>query len=40
MVDTLRQSDAEKIGERLSKEFAGADVGVFRVFCQGGRGDI
>jgi hypothetical protein len=40
MVDTLRQGDAEKIGERLSKEFVNADVGVFRVLCQGGRGDI
>ena len=40
MVDTLRQSDAEKLGQRLSKEFAGAEVGVFRVLCQGGRGDI
>jgi hypothetical protein len=38
MVDTLRQDDAEKIGERLSKEFTGADVGVFRVLCQLGRG--
>ena len=27
MVDTLRQGDAEKLGERLSKAFAGADVG-------------
>ena len=40
MVDTLRQGDAEKLGERLSKEFPGADVGVFRVLCHGGRGDI
>jgi len=38
MVDTLRQDDAEKLGERLSKEFAGADVGVFRVLCQLGNG--
>jgi hypothetical protein len=40
MVDTLRQSDAEKLGERLSKQFAGSEVGVFRVLCQLGRGDI
>ena len=39
MVDTLRQADAEKLGERLSKQFAGAEVGVFRVLCQVGRGD-
>ena len=39
MVDTLRQADAEKLGERLSQQFAGAEVGVFRVLCQLGRGD-
>ena len=40
MVDTLRQSDAEKLGARLAKDFAGADVGVFRVLCQLGNGAI
>jgi hypothetical protein len=40
MVDTLRQGDAEKIGERLSSQFAGTDVGVFRVLCQIGSGDL
>jgi hypothetical protein len=40
LVDTLRQADAEKIGERLSRQFAGAEVGVFRVLCQLGRGDL
>ena len=39
MVDTLRQDDAEKLGERLSQQFAGAEVGVFRVLCQLGQGD-
>jgi len=38
MADTLRQSDAEKLGERLAKDFAGAEVGVFRVLCQLGNG--
>ena len=38
MVDTLRQGDAEKLGQRLSMEFPGADVGVFRVLCQLGNG--
>ena len=38
MVDTLRQSEAEKLGERLATEFTGADVGVFRVLCQLGNG--
>ena len=40
MVDTLRQADAEKLGERLAKQFTGADVGVFRVLCQLGNGAI
>ena len=40
MVDTLRQSEAEILGARLAKEFAGADVGVFRVLCQLGNGAI
>ena len=40
MIDTLRQSDAEKLGARLSREFATAEVGVFRVLCQLGRGDV
>lgn len=39
LVDTLRQGDAEKLGERLSEQYAGADVGVFRVLCQLGRKD-
>ena len=39
MVDTLRQSEAEKIGERLSRQFSAAEVGVFRVLCQLGRRD-
>jgi hypothetical protein len=40
MVDTLHQSDAEKLGERLSQQFAGTEVGVFRVLCQLGNGGI
>ena len=39
MVDTLRQAGAEMLGECLSQQFAGAEVGVFRVLCQLGRGD-
>jgi len=38
MADTLYQGDAEKLGDRLAKQFAGADVGVFRVLCQLGNG--
>ena len=38
MVDTLRQAEAEKLGERLAAEFKNADIGVFRVLCQLGNG--
>ena len=38
MVDTLRQGDAEPLGERFSQQFIGADIGVFRVLCQLGQG--
>jgi len=40
MVDTLRQQDGEQLGARLSKQSPQADVGVFRVLCQLGRGDL
>jgi hypothetical protein len=40
MVDTLRQADAEKIGAAFARTFPGTDVGVFRVLCQLGRGDL
>jgi hypothetical protein len=40
MVDTLRQADAETIGASLAKKFSGTEVGVFRVLCQLGRGDL
>jgi hypothetical protein len=40
MVDTLRQADAEKIGATMTKTFPGTEVGVFRVLCHLGRGDL
>ena len=40
MVDTLRLADAETIGASLAKKFPGTEVGVFRVLCQLGRGDL
>jgi hypothetical protein len=40
MADTLRQSDAEELGARLAGQFPTADVGVFRVLCQLGNGDL
>jgi len=39
LIDTLYQEDAAAIGDQLAKQFPGADVGVFRVLCQIGRGD-
>jgi hypothetical protein len=40
MIDTLRQDDAESLGARMARQFPAADVGVFRVLCQMGRGDL
>ncbi len=40
MIDTLRQDAAEQTGARLATRFPGTDVGVFRVLCQLGRGDL
>jgi hypothetical protein len=40
MIDALRQLDAERIGAQLAASFPAADVGVFRVLCQIGRGDL
>ena len=37
---TQAQADAEKIGAALGKKFPGTEVGVFRVLCQLGRGDL
>jgi len=40
MIDTLYQKDAESVGSQLASQFPDADVGVFRVLCQIGRGDV
>ena len=40
MIDTLRQADAETIGVALATTFPRTEVGVFRVLCQLGRGDL
>jgi len=40
MVDTLRQAEAKTIGASLAQKFPGTEVGVFRVLCQLGRGDL
>lgn len=39
MFDTLRQADAERLGERLLRDYPKAEVGVFRVLCEIGRSD-
>ena len=38
MIDTLRQQPAEALGATLAKDFPQAEVGVYRVLCQLGRG--
>jgi hypothetical protein len=40
MIDTLYQKDAESVGAQLATQFPDADVGVYRVLCQIGRGDV
>jgi hypothetical protein len=40
LIDTLRQRDAEDIGSQMSKQFPGTAVGVFRVLCSLGRGNV
>ncbi len=40
LIDTLYQADAEAVGAQLTKQFPGADIGVFCVLCQIGRGDL
>ena len=40
MIDMLYQEDAEAAGAELAKQFPSAAIGVFRVLCQIGRGDL
>ncbi|HVV62305.1 MAG TPA: hypothetical protein VHD14_11175 [Pseudolabrys sp.] len=40
VLDTLRQGNAEALGRQMSAQFPRADVGVFRVLCHLGRGDL
>jgi hypothetical protein len=39
-VDTLRESKAKAIASDLSERFPAAEIGVYRLLCQIGRGDI
>lgn len=40
MVDALYEEGADAVGTRLAKQFPDAAVGIFRVLCQIGRGDL
>ena len=40
IVDTLYEADANAVAARLAEQFPIAAVGVFRVLCQIGRGDL
>jgi hypothetical protein len=40
LIDTLYQTDAEAVGAQLTRQFPGAAIGIFRVLCQIGRGDL
>jgi len=40
IIDTLYEQDAEVVGAQLAKQFPQADIGIFRVLCQIGRGDL
>jgi hypothetical protein len=40
LIDTLYQDRAEAIGAQFAKQFPGADICVYRVLCQIGRGDL
>lgn len=40
MIDTLYQADVERVAEQLARSFAAAEIGVFRVLSQIGRGDL
>jgi hypothetical protein len=40
MIDTLYQDAAEAVGAQLTRQFPGAEIGIFGVLCQIGRGDL
>ena len=40
LVETLYEKDAAAVGAGLAKQFPHADIGIFRVLCQIGRGDL
>jgi hypothetical protein len=40
MIDTLYETGAQAVGARLTQQFPQADIGIFRVLCHIGRGDL
>jgi hypothetical protein len=40
VIETLYQEDAERMGAELTRQFPGADIGIFCVLCDIGRGDL
>jgi hypothetical protein len=40
MIDTLYEEGAQAVGAQLAKQFPQADIGIFRVLCHIGRGDL
>jgi hypothetical protein len=40
LIDTLYEEGARAVGVQLAKRFPGADICVYRVLCQIGRGDL
>ncbi len=40
LIDTLYEEGAQAVGAQLAKQFPQADIGIFRVLCQIGRGDL
>jgi len=40
MIETLYEQGAQAVGALLGKQFPQADIGIFRVLCQIGRGDL
>jgi hypothetical protein len=40
LIDTLYEEGAQAVGAQLAKQFPQADIGIFRVLCHIGRGDL
>jgi hypothetical protein len=40
LIDTLYEEGAQAVGAQLTKQFPQADIGIFRVLCHIGRGDL